>query len=137
MEPAGASPTFVVGIRQHIGETNQVQEGGMVLSAAPEIIRNPDDLEKVQPDMTVAYAGTALIVPGRYQPRYQFSEPNGGNHLMVAPMTADRQFDYLLAAGWSEGQTRKTVPEFEAYVRQTAREYEAPVVFAGASEQTR
>jgi hypothetical protein len=135
--PAGDEPRFVVGIRRHINEAAQVQEGGLVLSAAPEIIRNPDDLEKVQPDMTVAYAGTALVVPARYQPRYVFSEANGGNHAMVMPMTADREFDYLLAAGWSEGRTRKTIPEFEAYVRQARREYEAPVVFAGADEQTR
>ncbi|RZI99341.1 MAG: DUF4861 domain-containing protein [Brevundimonas sp.] len=133
----GVQPLFAVGIRKHLNETGFLQEGGLVLSAAPEVIRNPDDVEKVQPDMTVAYAGTALIVPSRYSPTYGFWDSNEGNHVMSLPVTADREFDYLLAAGWSEGRTRKTVPEFEAYVRQTAREYEAPVAFVGAVSETR
>lgn len=137
LEPEGETPQFAVGIRKHANEDGYVQEGGLVLSAAPEVIRNPDDIEKVQPDMTVAYAGTALVVPDRYRPNYVFSPSNEGNHVMRVAMTPDREFDYMLAAGWSEGRQRKTTAEFTDYVRTAAREYNAPIAFVGISEETR
>ncbi|WP_269513724.1 DUF4861 family protein [Brevundimonas subvibrioides] len=137
IDPVGPAPRFVVGIRKHLNEDTYVQEGGLVISAAPEVIRNPDDLEQVQPDMTVAYAGTALVVPDRLSPTYAFAPQDEGNHVMSMPMTADGRFDYLLAAGWSEGPNRRTASAFADYVRTVAREYNAPVVLVSINSETR
>lgn len=130
-QPAGKA-RFAAGIRKHVGETVFRQSGGMVLSAAPETIRNPDDHEAVQPNMKVEYAGNAMVVKDIYKPRYMFSEPRQGNHLMIIEPAPDQSFEYLIVAGWSEGVVRKTPAEFEAYVETVARDYNAPVTFAGA-----
>ena len=128
---------FAVGIRKHIGEDMVVANNDLALSAAPEVIRNPDDIEKVQPDFTVDYAGNAVAMKPAYRATYVFSSANEGNHLLTAPMTPDRSFEYLLAAGWSEGAVRKTEAEFRAYVERSVREYAAPVAFVDARTETR
>ncbi|WCT73098.1 DUF4861 family protein [Sphingomonas naphthae] len=128
---------FAVGIRQRIGETLKVQRGGMVLSTAPEVIRNPDDLEAAQPGMKVAYAGSALVVRDALKPEYLFSPLRGGNHLMLVAPTPDLRFDYLLAAGWSEGAGPRTAVDFAAYVEKVAREYDAPIRFVRATTERR
>ncbi|ESQ81383.1 DUF4861 family protein [Asticcacaulis sp. YBE204] len=127
-----ASARFVAGIRKHGGQTFFRQSGGMVVTAGPEVIRNPDDVEALQPDMKVDFAGAALVVKDRYKPRYLFSEARQGNHLMVIEPTADRRFEYLIAAGWSEGAQRKTAEAFGDYVARVAREYNAPIEVKGA-----
>lgn len=134
-DPGAAEPDVVVGIRKHLNEETFVQEGGMVLSAAPELIRNPDDVERVQPDMSVAYAGTALIVPDRYQPLYAFSSSDEGNHILRLPVGADRSFEYVLVAGWSEGVTRRTVTEFADYARTVSREINTPITFVTVRDE--
>jgi hypothetical protein len=48
------------------------------------------------------------------------------------PATAERSFEYMIAAGWSEGEGPKTAAAFAAYVEQAAREYNAPIAFVSA-----
>ncbi|WP_126174311.1 DUF4861 family protein [Altericroceibacterium xinjiangense] len=134
-EPEHPGAAFAVGIRQRPGETGFVQKDGMVITTAPEIIRNPDDVEAVQPDMAVDFAGTALVVRDEYNPDYVFSPARGGNHIMRVKPTAHNGFEYLLAAGWSEGTGPATAEAFRIYVENAAREYEAPVQFVAASQQ--
>ena len=135
--PKAAGAAFAVGVRQRPGEDMKVQKGGLVVTTAPEVIRNPDDKQAAQPSMKVAYAGTGLVVRDSYRPRYVFVPDSGGNHVMRVPATPDRSFEYLIAAGWSEGEGPKTAAAFAAYVEQAAREYNAPIVFAGAATQRR
>lgn len=136
-DPAHPGAEIAVGIRRRPGETDFAQAGGMVVTSAPEVIRNPDDLEAVQQDMQVDFAGTALVVRDEYRPRYFFSPASEGNHLMRITPDADRRFEYLLAAGWSEGQGPATPEAFQAYVEKAAREYAAPIAFVGATPETR
>lgn len=128
---------FVAGIRKHGSEAFNRQSGGMVVTAGPETIRNPDDKEAVQPDMKVSFAGAGLVVKDKYRPQYLFSPARQGNHLFVMEPTPDRSFEYLIAAGWSEGEQRKTAEAFGAYVERVAREYNAPIEFTGATKQSR
>ena len=136
-EPAHGGADFAVGIRKRPGENDFVQTKGMVVTTAPEIIRNPDDKEAVQPDMAVDFAGTALIVRDAYRPRYLFSPARGGNHIMRIKPSADHRFEYLLAAGWSEGHGPATAKSFQDYVSRVAREYEAPIAFVSAAREQR
>jgi len=130
-------PRLVIGVRKRATEDSFVQQGGMVVSAGPELIRNPDDVARVQADMPVAYAGSAIVVRDRLAPAYAFLPANEGNHLMTAVLPADGRFSYLLASGWSEGVTRKTAAAFTDYVRGVAREYNAPVTFTGLRQENR
>jgi hypothetical protein len=132
--PKGTA-AFAVGVRARPGETMKVQHGGLVVTTAPEIIRNPDDKEAVQPSMKVAYAGTGLVVRDAYRPAYVSVGEHGGNHVFRVPVTADRRFEYMIAAGWSEGEGPKTAAAFAAYVEQAAREYNAPIAFISASSE--
>lgn len=66
--------------------------------------------------MKVDYADRALVVRDRYRPEHVFSPARGGNHLMRIAPNADRSFEYLIAAGWSEGAGPKTAGQFAAYV---------------------
>lgn len=134
--PRGAGAAFAVGVRQRPGEDMKVQHGGLVVTTAPEVIRNPDDKQAAQPSMKVDYAGTGLVVRDLYKPHYVFVPDSGGNHVMRVPVTPDRSFEYLLAAGWSEGAGPKTAAEFAAYVEKAAREYNAPITFvSGRTER--
>lgn len=135
--PATAGARFAVGIRKRPGENSFFQERGIVITAAPEVIRNPDDREAVQPNMRVRFAGTALVVRDRFAPQYVFSADRGGNHLMRLAPPADLRFDYLLAAGWSEGAGPGNAVAFRDYVLKAAREFEAPIVFVAAREEQR
>ncbi|HVJ03576.1 MAG TPA: DUF4861 family protein [Sphingomonas sp.] len=134
-EPGTPGARFAVGVRRRGGETLKVQKGGLVVTAAPEIIRNPDDREAVQPSMKVDYAGTALVVRDVYNPEYVFSAARGGNHLMRIAPDADRSFEYLIAAGWSEGAGPKTPEQFATYVEKAAREYNAPIALSAVRPQ--
>ena len=136
-DPAHANAAYAVGIRQRPGETGFVQEDGVVITTAPEVIRNPDDLEAVQPDMAVDFAGTALVVRDEYDPTYVFSPARGGNHILRVEPTADNSFEYLLAAGWSEGKGPSTPESFQNYVAKVEREYEAPIRFVSAFAENR
>lgn len=130
--PKSPGAAFAVGVRRRPGEDMMVQKGGLVVTTAPEVIRNPDDKQAAQPSMKVAYAGTALVVRDAYKPRYVFVPERGGNHVMRVPATKDRSFEYLIAAGWSEGEGPRTAADFAAWVEQAAREYNAPVAFVSA-----
>ncbi len=126
-EPKGPGATFAAGIRKHGGEALFHQQGGTVITAGPEVIRNPDDEEAVQNDLAVAYAGTAMVVRDRYRPDYVFVPDHQGNHVFRIRPNADRTFEYLIAAGWSEGAVLTTAEAFRDYVVAVARDYNTPV----------
>lgn len=128
--PEGAD--FAVGIRRRSGQNFEVQDGNLVVTAAPEALRNPDDVEGLQQQAPILYAGTALVVPDDAHGRYQFVETRGGNHVYRIPARADGTYRYMLAAGWSEGEVLKTPQEFADYVAASARGYNSPPRLEGA-----
>lgn len=125
-EPGPLGADFAVGIRRRPGQNFVVQEGNTVVTAAPEALRNPDDVEGLQQQAPILYGGTALVVPGDAVGRYQLVEERGGNHVFRIPARADGTYRYMLAAGWSEGETLRTPQEFADYVAASARSYESP-----------
>ncbi len=135
--PQNAGTLFAAGIRKHINENTFYQQGGVVISGAPEAIRGPDDGPLRPNGLIVDFVGTALIVRDQYQPHYVYVPSNGGNHTFAVAPNADRSFEFMLAAGWSEGAVNRTPAEFQDYVTRTAREYNAPLTLAGQRLETR
>jgi len=46
-------------------------------------------------------------------------------------------FEYLIAAGWSEGSVNQTAAEFQNYARRIAKEFNSPLKFVGTKLETR
>lgn len=49
----------------------------------------------------------------------------------------ERSFEYLIAAGWSEGSLNRTADEFQTYTKRAAEEFNAPLELVGTKIQTR
>jgi len=125
-EPGARGADFAVGVRRRPGQDFVRQSGGMVVTAAPEALRNPDDVEGLQQQAPIAYAGTALVVPEADRPGYRLLEDRGGNHVFRVPARADGTYHYMIAAGWSEGAVLPTAQSFADYVAASARSYVSP-----------
>jgi len=136
-EPTHGDTTFAVGMRKHVGETSFHNDDGIIISGAPEAIRNQDD-EGLRPNsLVVDFVGSALVVRNTFSPDYVFVPAFDGNHVFRIEPNEERRFEYLIAAGWSEGAVNNTAMEFENYVLRVAEEYNAPVEFVGAKIEER
>ncbi|MEG3182356.1 DUF4861 family protein [Sphingomonas sp. LT1P40] len=133
----GKGVQFAAGIRKKAGETLGLRQGGVVVTTAPEAIRNPDDTDSTQNALTVAYAGIGLVVKDSYRARHVSVAQQQGNELFRFPVRADGRYEYMLAAGWSEGEVLKTAAEFRDYVVGVSREYNSPARLAGFKVETR
>lgn len=127
-EPDNQDTVFAVGIRRHIDETSFHNGDGIIVSGAPEAIRNMDDEGLRENSLIVDFVGTALVVPEKYSPEYVFVPAYSENHAFRIRPNEDRTFDYLIAAGWSEGSLNRTAAGFEEYVLRTAEEFNSPLV---------
>ncbi|MEN5364213.1 DUF4861 family protein [Brevundimonas intermedia] len=125
-EPGPQGADFAVGVRKRPGQDFERREENWVVTTAPEALRNPDDVEGLQQQAPILYAGTALIVPEADRPDYLFVEARGGNHVFRVPARTDRTYRYMLAAGWSEGEVLKTPQAFADYVAASARSFASP-----------
>ena len=132
-EPHNKDTVFAVGIRKHVGEDSFLKSNGIVISGAPEAIRNMDDAGLRENSLMVDFVGTALVVPERFSPTYVFVPDYSENHAFRISPNEDRTFDYLVAAGWSEGSVNQTAEEFEDYVLRTAQEFNAPIELVDSS----
>ncbi len=111
------------GLRKKPNQNRFFQQGGVVITAGPEEVMDPDEGTI---SSTIDLIASAMIVKSEYRPIYQFTPDFKGNHTFkVTPR--DGRFEYLIAGAWSEGAILNTYEGFEAYVRQVAREYESPV----------
>jgi hypothetical protein len=136
-KPDNDDTLFAVGIRKHLDETHFHEGHGVVISGAPEAIRNMDDEGLRENSLIVDYVGTALVVPEAYAPEYVFVPDYSGNHAFRIRPNAERSFEYLIAAGWSQGSVNRTPAEFERYVLRSAEEFNSPVELVGTELQTR
>lgn len=135
-EPKNPDTAFAVGIRKHVGEDQFYEANGIVISGAPEEIRNVDDEDVREESLMVDYVGTALVVPDRFSPEYVFVPGYSENHAFRITPNEQRTFEYLIAAGWSGGVVNQTPKEFEKYVLRTAEELNSPVEFVGNRLET-
>lgn len=135
--PENQNAVFAVGIRKHLDESSFYNGSGIVISGAPEAIRNQDDEGLRENSLMVDFVGTALVVPERYSPEYVFVPEFSENHAFRIKPNEDRTFEYLIAAGWSEGSVNQTADEFQKYVLRTAEEYNSPVELVDTKLETR
>ncbi|MDD8016043.1 MAG: neutral/alkaline non-lysosomal ceramidase N-terminal domain-containing protein, partial [Acidobacteriota bacterium] len=125
---AGGEIQFGCGIRKLMNEVEAVRENGIVMSLARKVdIFDPDVQKQFATRLLVDFLGTALVVKDIYRPEYRFTREFDGNHLQALPKTSDLAYEYMLAAGWSEGSLNRTAGEFKEYVRKAAREFNHPV----------
>jgi len=136
-EPCPQGADFAVGVRQRPGHDFERREANWIVTTAPEALRNPDDVEGLQQQAPILYAGTALIVPEADRPDYRFVETRGGNHVFRVPARADRTYRYMLAAGWSEGEVLKTPQAFADYVAASARGFASPPRLEAVQEEAK
>lgn len=136
-EPMKPATVFAVGIRKHLNESNFHKADGIVLSGAPEAIRNIDDKGVRENSLMVDYAGTALVVPEKYSPEYVFVPAYDGNHAFRIKPNEERTFEYLIAAGWSEGAVNRTAAEFQDYTLRVAEEFNSPLELLSSKLETK
>ena len=63
-----------------------------------------------------------------YKPQYHHTKSLGENYTFRLPATDDLTYEFLGAAGWSEGLVMSSPEEFKEYVIKTALEYNNPPV---------
>jgi hypothetical protein len=146
--PSEPRTEFGCGIRAIMNEDNVFQKGGVVISFGKNVeLLNPTRFEPWRNRVQVDFEGIALVVKDRYRPRYQYvpvptgaaakemmkllgTRPEdiiGANHAFRVPVTRDLTFEYMLAAGWSNGYVNRTPEEFREYVLDSAAGYNHPV----------
>jgi hypothetical protein len=136
-KPAKPAAVFAVGMRKHLNETSFHKADGIVISGAPEAIRNRDDDGLRANSLMVDYVATALVVPEKYSPEYIFVPAYQGNHAFRIKPNRERTFEYLIAAGWSEGAVNRTAAEFQDYTLRVAEEFNSPLKLLSAKLETR
>ena len=136
-EPGASGADLAVGIRRRAGQNLERRSENYVVSAAPEALVNPDDVDGLQKLPPILYAGTGLVVPIEDRPMYQFIEEQGGNHVFRIPAQADRTYRYMIAAGWSEGEVLRTPEAFADYVEASARSFASPPRLVHVTEAMR
>lgn len=125
---AAAEIRFGCGIRKLMNEVEAIRENGIAMSLARKVdIFDPDVQKQFATRLLVDFLGTALVVKDKYCPEYRFTREFDENHLQALPKTNDLAYEYMLAAGWSEGSLNRTAEEFKEYVRKAAREFNHPV----------
>ena len=126
-QPKSSGVLMGCGIRKKPGEEEVYQQGGVLISSGPELIRDPEKIDE-RDDFLVPFIGKALVVKDSYSPEYQYTEDAGGNHTFKIVPDSENRFEYILFAAWSEGAVYNTQEEFEQYVQQTALEFNHPLV---------
>jgi hypothetical protein len=124
-QPSKVSTIPGVGMKRNPNQELFYEKGGVVISAGPEEIRNPDEIEGRQ-HLTVDYVGTALAVKPDYNPQHHYIIGWKGNHIYQVDFSEDMKYEYLIAAGWSEGSVLKTQEEFKEYVLSISEVYFCP-----------
>jgi len=116
------------GIRKLMNEVESYHENGTIISLAQNIdIFDPDVQRQFETRLIVDFIGIALVVKNSDDSQYQFIKDFDGNHTFRIPVTPNRSFEYLIAAGWSEGSVNRTADEFKKYVLSTTVEYRHPI----------
>lgn len=122
--PKAAGARQGAGIRKKPNENHFYQKGGIVITAGPEAVMDPDEGTI---SSEIEMIGSALIVKDEYRPQYRFVPGMQGNHTFSVEPDPDGSYEYLIAGAWSEGAVLNTYDAFEAYVLKTAREYASPL----------
>lgn len=135
--PAGAATAFGCGIREIMGQVETYRKDGLVISFGKNVDVRPKNATAGEKGIIVDFEGIALVVKDGYAPEYR-DIPSGafaGNHVFRIPATPERRFEYLIAAGWSEGPLNRTPEEFKHYMITVAQEYNNPPVIQSMTRE--
>ncbi|MGQ9638485.1 MAG: DUF4861 family protein [Thermodesulfobacteriota bacterium] len=126
--PENPGVQFGVGIRKIMKEYDVFQEEGVIISFGKDLVITDPDVDPAWEKKTVVdFEAIALVVKNGYKPQYQFVRDYEGNHAFRIPLTTDLTYEYLIAAGWSEGTVNRTAKEFKDYVLRIQKEYTHPI----------
>jgi hypothetical protein len=114
------------GIRQKPGEKWVLTDNNMVITAGPELIKDPEKIDQRE-DYQVDFVGSAIVVRDRYAPIYQYVGAREGNHALKITAPGNNGFEYMIFSAWSEGAVLNNFDDFAAYVEQSKTEYNHPV----------
>ncbi|MCE5248593.1 DUF4861 domain-containing protein [bacterium] len=137
--PEKNGTTFGCAIRKLMNEERSYHKGGVIMSFAKNVdIFDPDVQREFETRLNVAFIGTALVMKDSYKPEYRYIDDSYGAHAFSLPVNdSSLAYEYLIAAGWSDGSVNKTAQEFETYVLDTAKEYNNPVVVKSLAPETK
>ncbi len=128
--PDEAGVQFGCGIRRMEGETLKYQKGGIAISGTKDLQSyitpnegDPDLKAGIEP-----FLGIALVVKDAYKPKFHHTKSMGENYTFMVPVTDNLTYEFLGAAGWSEGLVVSSAKEFKDYVITAAKEYNNPVI---------
>lgn len=114
------------GIRKKPDEKWVVTENNLVISAGPELIKDPEKIDDRE-DFQVDFIGSAIVVKDKYVPVYQYVAARDGNHALKITAPENNQFEYMIFSAWSEGAVLNNNADFSSYVRKTTTEFNNPV----------
>ena len=119
---------FGCGMRKIMNEYKVFKDKGVVISFGKDLVITDPDVDPAwETKHIVKSEALALVVKDKYEPTYLSTDQYDGNHVMRMPVPDDHTYEYLIAAGWSEGTVNTTEDEFKAYVLEAQREYNNPI----------
>jgi len=115
------------GIRKKPEESWFHEDEGVLISAGPEGIRDPENIDDRE-EYIVDFIGAAVVVKPEFMPEYRFITDRKGNHAYKVTPDINSSFEYLLFAAWSEGPVLNNYVDFKDYTLDIAKQYNSPLL---------
>jgi hypothetical protein len=114
------------GIRKKPKEEWFYQKEGIIITAGPEGIRDPENIDDRE-EYLVDFTGSAIAVQEKFKPDYQFIPARSGNHAFKLVPDKNNSFEFMLISAWSEGPVLTSYEDFKDYTLDIARQFNYPV----------
>jgi len=124
------------GLRKKPEESLFVQEDGVIITAGPEGIRDPELIDD-RKEYIVDFIGGALAVKQEYKPQYRFLTERDGNHAFSVTPDKNNSFEYLLFAAWSEGPLINDFDNFQEYTLDISEQFNTPITIGACAVEHR
>ncbi len=125
-DPVNQGVRMGCGIRKKPQEDWFLHDGGAIITAGPEGIRDPENIDDRE-EYLVEFIGTSIVVKDKYQPEYQYISSRQGNHAFKVIPDENKSFEFMLIAAWSEGPVLNNYKDFKDYTLNIALQYNSPV----------
>ncbi|MBN1292317.1 MAG: DUF4861 family protein [Candidatus Latescibacteria bacterium] len=136
--PKNSGTQFGCGMRKIMNQYKLYKEDGVIISFGKDLVITDPDVDPLwETQHTVDFEAIALMVKNAYRPVFQEISDFGGNVTFRIPVTENHTYEYLIAAGWSEGTVNRSEREFTDYVLNVQKEYNNPVVVKNVSYETK
>ena len=124
--PAKGGVLMGCGIRIKPEEKWVLTDNNMVISAGPELIKDPEKIDE-RDDYMVDFIGSAIVVKDIYAPVYQYISSNEGNHALKITSPVNNRFEYMIFSAWSDGAVLNNYEDFASYVEASKKGFNNPV----------